>query len=229
MSLTFTFTGTESTLSADFFPAVELDGQFPYEIGLLGFESYNSIPNVDASNNKFHYNNGQVINIPIGTYEVSAIATYLQEQLAKVNPKLFLRLDANNNTLKTSLRCTFPVDFSPTDSIGRLLGFSPVKLLANQEATSEGVVDIFKVNSVRVECNIAAGSFINGQPAHTIFQFFPSVGAGFKLLEEPNPVIYLPITTHSITNITLRVVDQVGQLVNFRGERITIRLHLRKI
>lgn len=229
MSLTFTFTGTESTLSADFFPAVELDRQLAYEVGLLGFESYNSIPNVDESNNKFHYNDGEVIEIPIGTYEVSAIARYLQEQLSHKDPKLFLRLDTNNNTLKTLLRCTFHVDFTSKDSIGRLLGFAPIKLNANQAAVSEGVVDIFKVNSVRVECSIAAGSFINGQPAHTIYQFFPSVASGFKLVEEPTPVIYLPITSHSITNITLRVVDQTGKLVNFRGERITIRLHLRKI
>jgi hypothetical protein len=109
------------------------------------------------------------------------------------------------------------------------LGLAAKELQPNQEITSMDVVDIFKVNSVLVECNIATGSYINGRAAHAIFQFFPSVAAGFKLVEEPSPVIYLPVTTHTITNITLRVVDQQGRLVNFRGERITIRLHLRKV
>lgn len=229
MSLTFTFTGTESVLYADFFPPVELDPLFDYELGLLGFESYNSIPNIDSTNNKFHFNNNDVIEIPVGTYEVSAIATYIQQKLQDRDARLFMRLLTNNNTLKTSIKCTFPVDFTPKDSVGRLLGFEPLKISPNIEVTSKNVVDIFRVNSVRIDCNITAGSFINGKASHTIFQFFPSVAAGYKLIEEPSPVIYLPITTNSIANITLRVVDQDGALVNFRGERITIRLHLRRV
>lgn len=229
MSLSFTFTGTESTLSADFFPSIELDEAAAYEVGLLGFESYNSIPNVDSSNNKFHYGvKQQVIEIPEGTYEVSAIASYIQNELNFRDPKLFMRLQANNNTLKVHIKCNFPIDFTPNDSIGRLLGFNAVSLKANTLTISDNVVDIFKVNSVHVNCSIASGSFVNGRPAHTIFQFFPSVAAGFKLIEEPSPVIYLPVTTRSISTITLRVVDQSGQLVNFRKERITIRIHLRK-
>lgn len=230
MSLTFTLTGDESTQSVDFFPAVELDKSSAYEIGLLGFESYNSIPNVDSSNNRFHYGTeGKYIAIPEGTYEVTSIGTYLQSRLLIADPSYVISLQTNNNTLQTSLKCNFPVDLTPDDSIGRLLGFTPKALQANEELTSAGVVDIFKVNSVLVECNIATGSYINGRAAHTIFQFFPSVSAGFKLVEEPSPVIYLPVTTHTITNITLRVVDQAGRLVNFRKERITIRLHLRKV
>lgn len=227
MSLTFTFTGNESVLSADIFPPVELEQ--PYEVGLLSFESYNSIPNVDSSNNKFHLENGKVIEIPEGTYEVIAIEAFLRETLRKIDSTYFIRLTTNNNTLQTTLRCTVDVDLTPENSIGRLLGLKPVKLKAGRELTTEGVVDIFKVNSVQVECNIATGSFINGRPAHTIYQFFPSVGAGFKLIEEPNPVIYSPVSKHTISNITLRITDQLGELVNFRGERITIRLHLRRI
>lgn len=230
MSLSFTFTGTGSTLSADFFPSIELDETSSYEVGLLGFESYNSIPNIDSLNNKFHYGDDsqQVIEIPEGTYELSAIAAYIQHELFARDRKLFMHLQANNNTLKTHIKTNFPVDFTPKDSVGRLLGFKPAKIPANRLTISDNVVDIFKVNSVHVDCNIATGSFINGRLAHTIFQFFPSVSAGFKIIEEPTPVIYLPVTTRSISNITLRIVDQSGNLVNFRGEKVTIRLHLRK-
>lgn len=229
MSLTFTLTGNESTQSVDFFPAIELDKSFSYEIGLLGFETYNSIPNIDSSNNKFYYGTaGKYILIPEGTYEVASIASYLQSRVLLVDPSYVLDLQTNNNTLKTTLKCNFPIDLTPDDSVGRLLGLEPKVLQANEEITSMKVVDIFKVNSVLVECNIATGSYINGRTAHAIFQFFPSVAAGFKLVEEPSPVIYLPVTTHTITNITLRVIDQQGRLVNFRGERITIRLHLRR-
>lgn len=230
MSLTFTLTGNESTQSVDFFPAVELDRSSSYEIGLLSFESYNSIPNVDLSNNKFYYGTADnFIFIPEGNYEVASIAAYLQSRLLLVDPSYVINLQTNNNTLKTSLKCNFPIDLTPDDSIGRLLGLPAKKLQANEEIASQGVVDIFKVNSVLVECNIATGSYINGQAAHVIFQFFPSVAAGFKLVEEPSPVIYLPVTKHTISNISLRVIDQQGRLVNFREEVITIRLHLRKV
>lgn len=54
MSLTFTFTGNDSVLKADFFPTIELEKYIPYEIVLLAFETYNFIPNVDETNNTLH-------------------------------------------------------------------------------------------------------------------------------------------------------------------------------
>lgn len=228
MSLTFTFTGTESTLSADFFPALELDSDSTWEIGLLNFESFNSIPNVEVGNNVFHFNDGLRIVIPTGSYEVLDIADYLQMMLWKVDKKLHIELTPNINTLHAELKCNFPVDLTPDDSVGRLLGFRPVKLEADQELGTMRVTDIFKVNSILLNCNIVTGSYINGQPAHTIYQSYPSVGPGFKLIEEPSPVVYLPITKNTIDNITLQIADQDGRLVNFRGERITVRLHLRR-
>lgn len=229
MSLSFTLTNTSSTLSADFFPSVELDPRFDYEMGLLSFASYNSIPNVDSTNNKFYYgDSGQFFTIPEGTYEVSDIADYIRQEMQKVNAGATVVLEANSNTLETTLECNFVVDLRPDDSVGRLLGLPRTVLPAGTKTTSTGVVDIFKVNSVLVECSVTAGSFINNRASHTIFQFFPSVAAGFKIVEEPTPVIYLPVNTHTISNITLRVTDQDGALVNFRKERITIRLHLRK-
>lgn len=228
MSLTFTFTGTESTLSADFFPAVEIDDGHEWEIGMLSFESYNSIPNVNKSNNVFHFGNNLRIVIPVGAYEVADIADYIQMMLWKVDKTWKIELTTNNNTLRTLIKCNFPVDLTPSDSIGRLLGFKEAKLNANEELATFNVTDIFKVNSILMECNLVTGSYINGRPAHYIYQFYPSVSPGFKLIEEPSPVIYLPITTNVITNITLRLVDQDGRQVDFQGERITVRLHLRR-
>lgn len=51
----------QSELSADYFPKLELDRCFDYETCLLSFETYNSIPNVDESNNEFHFENGKTI------------------------------------------------------------------------------------------------------------------------------------------------------------------------
>jgi hypothetical protein len=231
MSQTFTFSDTSSVLSSNFFPPIELEGD--HEIGLLSLETYNSIPNVDSTNNLFHFDEPlKTIKIPHGTYEVKDIEKFIQEFFKKLTTKdkrYYLQLGTNDNTLQTSIKCTVPVDFSQENSIGSLLGFDKVKISAGIQQFANRVVDIFRINSIFVECNIASGSFLNGKASHTLYRFYPSSPAGYKLVETPTPVIYLPVTTRVIDNITLRIVDQEGSLVDFRKERITITLHLRKV
>lgn len=233
MSLTFAFDGTESILTANFFPPIELDENGVYQIGLLSFETYNSIPNVDSTNNKFHFDGDQVLEIPIGAYEVNDIANFIREEMKRLSTKnkhYYVEITTNNNTMQTSIKATFTIDFTKPDSIGKLLGFDEQTIIPiGKKVTTTGVVDIFNVNSIRIECSIVTGSYVNGESAHTIHQFYPNVPAGYILLEVPSPVIYLPITTHTIDSITLYIVDQTGRLINFRGERISARLHLKKV
>lgn len=235
MSYTFSFTDDKSQLSAEIFPPVQLSSDGEYELGLINFESYNSMPNVDETCNKFHFDKDKLIVIPTGTYEIKDIYTYITDELKKLQPSsstssppYHLQLTVNNNTLKTYIRANFEIDFTRSNSIGQLLGFGSKILTRSVPYVSDEVVDIYKVNSIRIECNIVTGSYIDGEPSHTIYEFFPDVPAGYKMVETPNPVIYLPVTTRTIDFIALRIVDQSGNLVDFRKERISIRLHLRR-
>ena len=90
-------------------------------------------------------------------------------------------------------------------------------------------VTILKINALRVECNITSGAFINGKRNHTKHEFFPIVPPGYKIVEVPSNVINLPITVQTIHHLQLKVVDQDGHLVNFRGETIIIRLHVKSM
>ena len=81
---------------------------------------------------------------------------------------------------------------------------------------------------MRVECNITSGAYINNQKVHTIHEFFPAVPPGYKIIEVPSHVIYLPITVKRIDHLHVRIVDQDEDLVNFQGDVITIRLHIRQ-
>ena len=80
-----------------------------------------------------------------------------------------------------------------------------------------------------VECNITGGAYINNKKVHTIHEFFPAVPPGFKIIEIPSKVIYQPLVVRSINHIQLKIVNEHGDLVNFRGETITIRLHIKTV
>lgn len=270
-SITVTLTGASSRLQADYFPEIDLsDGE--YVCGLIDFQTFNSIPNVDKTNNLFYFGYENLVNdmdtnvihkdssqstvvrssilpstgkvavinrirdkqplshikIPTGSYEVEQVSKYLKKQLSQREVKL--ELDANKNTLKCEIICSQPVDFSKPGTIGSLLGFRKNTVLeADKMHVSPYPADILKVNVIRVDCNIVTGSYLNNKPSHTIHQFSPRVPPGYKIIEVPQNVIYFPVTVKSIHTLNLTILDQENNLIDFRGETITIRLHIKKI
>lgn len=219
-----TLSGNNSTLEATYFPSIELSPSKQYALGLVEFLTFNSILNIDIGCNKFHIGN-KVITLPTGSYEINDINESLQQQLSGTNIQLSLR--ANNNTLCAEIESNSEINFKPKDSIGQLLGFTSRKLQAGKKHTSDTSVKILSVNVIRVESNITTGAYLNEQKVHTIYSFFPKVAAGYKIIEKPSTIIYLPLTVKSIDQLQIRIVDQDNKLINFRGETITIRVHVK--
>lgn len=237
-SLTLTISGDSSHLHSQYFPPIDLsDGQ--YVCGLVNLQTFNSIPNVNESNNKItafrpeQTNENQIslstyeVIIPTGAYEIQDLAKYISERFKKQNIKF--ELVVNPNTLKCEVYCSLHIGFTLSNSIGSLLGFSKKKLEPNKWHESDRLADILKVHMIRVDCNIVEGSFINGTSAHIIHEFSPQVPPGYKISEVPNNVIYYPITVKSISSLDVTLNDQNNKLIDFRGEFITIRLHIKKI
>ena len=224
MSVTLTLSGNTSVLTTEYFPPLELNTD--YVCGLIDFQTYNSIPNVDSRNNSFHIGNITLV-IPEGSYEIDDIADFIQTTLKMAKKPGRVMLSANNNTLKSEIKSTETIHFDKPQSIGSLLGFSSQKLPPNILHKSDLPVNIIKVNLIRIECNIISGSYINGVQVHTLHEFSPAVGPGYKIIEVPTNVIYLPVNSRRISSLTVKFLDQDGDLINFRGETITIRLHLK--
>jgi len=231
----FSLSGKSSNISCDIFPPLILeDGD--YEIGLVELNVYNSIPNVEKGvNDKFHYGQDKVITIDEGSYEIDEIVDFINKHSGREDK--LLNLTANTNTLKSKMTCLEDVHFEKENSIGGLFGFKKQVYKATDHSgneikkkthISENVINIISVNTIRVECNVARGSFENGREGHVLHEFFPSVGTGYKIVEVPNTIIYLPVNVRRIDNLTVTLRDQNGRLVNFRGETISLRLHLRK-
>lgn len=226
MSRLLTLSGNKSTLSAYFFPPIELSPSTNYECGLVSLFTFNSIPNVDKNNNLLHVGE-DVIEIPEGSYEVDDITNYITKKLKDKGSKNKVIINANTNTLKVEITATEALYFDNDRTIGKLLGFSKSVIPKNVTHISDLPVNINKVNSVRVECSIVTGSYINGRPGHTIHKFSPDVLPGFKINEVPQNIIYLPVNVNVISSIVVDLIDQDGNPVDFRAEEISLTLHLR--
>lgn len=224
MSETILLSGRSNVLENVFSPPLVLDPGKTHYVGLVEFVAYNAMPNVDRTNQVFRYGaNKEEIVIPRGAYEITAIEAYLKEKLGADN----LTLKANNNTLKCSLKCAYEVDFNNEASIGRLLGFERKVYEANTWHESALPIDIFTINTIRVECNIATGCYMNGSIAHTIFAFSPNVPPGYKMALSPRTIIYNRINTSTIDRLSISIVDQDDKPVDFGGEVVTVRLHIK--
>lgn len=165
--------------------------------------------------------------IPVGSYEIDDIYKYLKKILTKDSIKFELRV--NKNTLKCEILCSQPIDFSGNRSIGSLLGFSSRILKQSVVHESDMSVNVFRVNALRLECSITTGAYVNNTSARTIHEFCPTVPPGYKIIEVPRNVIYLPVAVRTIHTLTIKIIDQNNQIVNFCGEEITIRIHVKKL
>lgn len=225
MSTIITLTGSSSELRSDFDPPLLLDEGDQYVMGLLSFETYNSIPNVVAPNNTFKFEDEEIV-LPQGAYELSDLNEVVNNQLSGRGS---IEIKGNNSTMKTMLKSTKSIDFTSPTSIGYLLGFDAKQYSPNVWHESENLTNIMKINSLLIHCNITVGSYKNGVPSHVIHQFFPTVPPGYKIVVAPNPIIYLPVSAKTITNITVKITDQNDQSVSFSSEVVTVGLHLKKL
>lgn len=286
-SLTLTLNGNSSSLSANYFPPIELDRTSNYVCSLVDLQAYNSIPNITETNNTLHIrkvikiklekgtytkysfnkktsellhasgvstDGADEINLgipkhditeklhlkddqdyrgyvdleyrlPVGSYELSDIIEIFKNKI----PGILISVD--RHTAKCSIEIKEPlisIDFTPENSIGKILGYESQTLRGKGNYTTEYPVNITDINTIRVDCNIASGSYMNGKPTHNIHEFYPNVAAGYKIVEVPKNLIYLPVVGHTIQTICVNITDQKGNLIDFRGETITCRIHIKK-
>lgn len=85
-----------------------------YAIGLVNFEVYNSIPNIDSSNNKFYFNDDdKVLEIPEGSYEVEDINKHINNNLSL----LYDNTNLIDRVVVVSIRSNTSINFENTVGI----------------------------------------------------------------------------------------------------------------
>ena len=232
-------TGKGSKLRTVFNPPLEYNmSSVGYEMCLIRLETYFSFPNIAESNNavKISINDKRYdIKIPTGCYDIGSINTVLQKQLSTLTgekkKEQHVTLSANKNTLSCVLEIKDEktvVDFAIDNSLRTVLGFDAKKYSKVGIYESENIVNILSVNSILVHCDIIEGSRVNGKLAPVIYNFFPDVSPGEKIVAEPQHLIYIPLTMDIISSMTSWVTDQTGADIDLRGEELTLTFHVRK-
>ena len=230
----------KTNFNTRFNPKLELDEKKKYEIALVNLETYYSFPNIDETNNTFVYspdngNSWEKIKIPEGSYEIDDINNAIQHEMEKrthydeINEDYYINIAPNTNTLKSVLILEkgYQVDFNHENSLAKVLGFTGTKYTEGFYE-SENVVDILRINSILVNIDIISGSYVNGTTKSTIYSFFPDVSPGYKIIESPVNLVYLPITLNTIDSLNVMITDQDDHLLNLRNEKLTIRFHIRE-
>lgn len=169
------------------------------------------------------------VELPIGSYEFDDIAKYLNTALKKtIGRDVIFR--ANKNTMKCIIETSqdLSIDFAGPNSIGSVLGFKPKLLRGARTYVSDHNINIQNTSVVRVNCDLVTGSFHNGQITHTLYEFYPEAEPGRKIIEQPRNLIYLPVVRRRINSVNISLVDQEGKLIDFRGEQICCRIHIKR-
>lgn len=229
--------GTNTSVYRQVFTSPIVLDSLDYEVALISLETFYSFPNIEEGvNNVFAYKTdpGQpsiLVYIPTGNYEITNIASEIKRQVGEVaySNMILARNDATSKAVFI-MKNNYRIDFTVQNSIRDVLGFD-ARLVGGADGYYNGdsIINILNVNSVFVNCDLINNSYSNGVVAPIIYSFFPNVSPGFKIVRNVENPIYLRVNKSQINSITTWLTDQDNNRLNFRGETITIRFHLRKI
>ena len=191
-----------------------------------------------------------------GAYELNELNTYIQDEMKKQVGNLLYRADgvvigANLSTSRSTLKFGKPgptthywVDFNVNSSLASVLGFTkgeytyvekkedptdPDKVTSYidyYESETTSIIDDLTI--IRVTNDIIGSSYSDGKSINDIYSFHPDVPPSYKISEKPFHLIYLPIVVARISRMETNILNQNGNLIDFRGEDIILRFHVRE-
>ena len=238
-------TGQSSRLYTRFNPPIEFaitsEG---YEMALCRLETVYSFPNIDNSNNEICISIDNGVNwihlkIPVGSYTVTEINDTIQRLLnenskndGKKKEETYIVLSGNKNTFKCELEIeknSTIVNFNVENSMRSVLGFEAKQYRGGRKRyESENKINILRVKSILVQCDVIKASRVNGIPYPVIYNFFPDASPADMIIVQPQHLMYRPLTMNTISSMTALLTDQKGEILDLGGQHLTLTFHIRK-
>jgi len=238
-SITLSLTGNTTILSTNYFPSLNVYEDS--EIALLSLQTYNSFPNIiNPTNNQLRIElipPDKKIKIqfflPVDCREIEDINNYMTEDLAQINKvygtKLTFSVRIDPIDFRTYIKCNGILRFKHPYSIAPVLGYKKKDCGPfHEEHRSDKAANLNTINSIKVMCNIAHGSFNNQLQSHSIYEFFPSGRRGTKVVQSPVNLIYYRLNKTDINSITVQLVDQNNNPIDNFNETLTVVLHIKR-
>ena len=245
-SLTFNSSKDATGVSHDFtvkYPnGLYLKGH--WEIALEIATMYYSWTNVSAEQNTntitYSADSGatwHTLTIADGNYNVVDIDALFKGYQVATTGTAVISFVPNFNTGHVLVQIADPnyrLDFSGSDMY-KLFGFTLAQVAAPLAVTtnSANIADItLGRNMIMIGCSLLSNSqsvYDNGSYGATLYSFSPDAPPQSLLTIQPAERVYLSLAPDQrVDQIRMYLFDNLGRVVNLRGETATYRIHLKK-
>lgn len=225
--------GTSSNFTTSFSPSLLFSGEC--DVALYSISMWNSLKNIsDNLGNrtvKFSIDGTNFITTQLqaGIYSIEQLNLAIQS-LIVANGGLSNKivLTPNYSTLKTDITIVAPYKLDLTvGNLRNLIGYDSLVLSAGSHVATN-LTDISNgVVSYSVNSNIVSSesSFLNGAGSNSLFVFVPNVSAGELIQIQPNNLLWVKMSSKSISRLNIMLTDQDGrQLVDLSDEAVRVTI-----
>ena len=139
---------------------------------------------------------------------------------------LKFNIQADTKSMKSIFLSSNHIVFN--SELNNLLGFTKTRYPEGHHR-SEKPVMITTTDKVHRKCDSVDGSIVNGIREQILFIFILSAPPGYKIIKEPNNILYKKINKTRLDSIQFFLEDSNHNPVDFNGETLTFTIQIIKI
>ena len=166
------------------------------------------------------------IELPPGVYELVDINRIMKQKLSDSDFEFEFNIEADTISMKSVFTTSNPIYFN--SKLNELLGFTDTNYIEGTHI-SEKPVMITTTDKVHLKCDCVDGSIVNGIREQILFSFNLSDPPGYKIIKEPNIILYKKINKTRLDSIQFFLEDNNHNPVDFNSETLTFTIQIIKI
>ena len=179
-----------------------------------------NIPELGIENNIFE------IELTPGVYELVDINNTIKQILSDSDFDFKLNIEADTISMKSVLTTSDNIHFN--SELNTLLGFTNTEYPEGTHISEKPVMKT-TTDKVHLKCDCVDGSIVNGIREQILFSFNLSAPPGYKIIKEPNIILYKKINKTRLDGIQFFLEDNNHNPVDFNGETLTFTVQIIRI